>query len=161
MFFWTVKQQSYDYYHLTLGIRLPNVKGKVYRVSIHLVFTIQINPVFWCLKSLNLRLPVSFSGLRRDGKSWMLGRDFSQMFPGKIWFLGNGVWKCRPLKYNIQKISLILSYEGNESTFGLQKHNIIKILNINIMLSCTHLYHFIPVSIHYLQCITLYVTEYW
>ena len=31
--------------------------------------------------------------------------------------------------------------------------NIIKILKIYIMLSCTHLYHFFPVSIQYLQCI--------
>ena len=32
---------------------------------------------------------------------------------------------------------------------------IVKILNIYIMLSCTHLYHFFPVFIHYLQCILL------
>ena len=31
--------------------------------------------------------------------------------------------------------------------------DIVKILNIYIMLLCTHLYHFFLVSIHYLQCI--------
>ena len=31
MFFWTVKQQSLDYYTLILGTRLPSVKGKVYK----------------------------------------------------------------------------------------------------------------------------------
>ena len=30
---------------------------------------------------------------------------------------------------------------------------IVKILNLYFILSCTHLYHFFPVSIHYLQCI--------
>ena len=29
----------------------------------------------------------------------------------------------------------------------------VKILNLYIILSCYHLYHFFPVSIHYLQCI--------
>ena len=31
--------------------------------------------------------------------------------------------------------------------------NIVKILSIYIIIFCTHLYHFFPVSIHYLQCI--------
>ena len=38
MYFWTVKQQSYDYYHLILGIRLPSVIGEDYRVSIYYLF---------------------------------------------------------------------------------------------------------------------------
>ena len=40
---------------------------------------------------------------------------------------------------------------------------IVKMLNLYIILFCTHLYHFFPVSIHYLQCIHCllhYVTEY-
>ena len=40
---------------------------------------------------------------------------------------------------------------------------IVKILNPYIILLCTHVYHFFPVSIHYLQMhlllVTLYVTE--
>ena len=31
--------------------------------------------------------------------------------------------------------------------------DIVKILNLYIILLCAHLYHFLPVSIHYLQCI--------
>ena len=40
--------------------------------------------------------------------------------------------------------------------------SIVKILNLYIILLCTHSYHFFPISIHYLQCIhCLYVTEYY
>ena len=42
-------------------------------------------------------------------------------------------------------------------------YTIVKILNLYIILLCTHLYHFFPVSIQYLQCIHSllhYVTEF-
>ena len=38
-------------------------------------------------------------------------------------------------------------------SFSLNFFCIIKILNLYIILSCTHVYHFFPVSIHYLQCV--------
>ena len=47
--------------------------------------------------------------------------------------------------------------------FKINRCYVVKTLNLHIILLCTHLYHFFPVSIHYLQCIHCllhYVTEY-
>ena len=50
-----------------------------------------------------------------------------------------------------------LSAHHSQTCFLLNMKNckikiIVKILNIYILLSCTHLYHFFPLAIHYLQC---------
>ena len=52
-------------------------------------------------------------------------------------------------------LSIQFIWERNEAQVSSHTETelIVKILNIYIMLSCTHLYHFSPVSIHYLQCI--------
>ena len=97
----------------------------------------------------NSGIPISFLGLRRDGNwpvpnGWtetQLGRGSSRMLgTGKIWFPGNGIRDRRPL---LKWLVILLQH------FPF----IIKILNLYIILLCTHLYHFFPVSIHYLQWI--------
>ena len=52
------------------------------------------------------------------------------------------------IKFGDNKVQLML-----RKVHYLWLAHIVKILNIYVMLSCTQLYHFFPVSIQYLQCI--------
>ena len=57
------------------------------------------------------------------------------------------------------------TYVGSKGNYfllnGWHVRIIVKILNIYIILSCTHLYHFFLVSIHYLQCIFILNKSTW
>ena len=49
----------------------------------------------------------------------------------------------------VHKVFYFLTFYALNTTHSF----IVKILNLYIILSCTHLYHFFPLSIHYLQYI--------
>ena len=81
-------------------------------------------------------------------KSFVLGGFFSskKLVPS----FANLFLECNEPKTTT--IDIHLDTQANCYTVS-KKKSIVKMLNIYIMLSCTHLYHFFPVSIHYLQCI--------
>ena len=62
------------------------------------------------------------------------------------------------LFYLLQDRSLVFRYLFFKP-FALVVASRVKILNIYIMLSCTHLYHFFSVSIHCLQCIHCFLHQ--
>ena len=64
-----------------------------------------------------------------------------------------------PTSPQTQKWCLLLglpksSVPGFIQSLLSQVDGIVKILNLYVILLCTHLHHFFPVSIHYMQCIT-------
>ena len=58
-----------------------------------------------------------------------------------------------PNKENPYKSFYTQVIKCSKKVATLYTENIVKILNLYIMLSCIHLHHFLPVSVHYLQCI--------
>ena len=96
-------------------------------------------------------LLVVFSKLQLDDLiNWLLKCSYNTLNFLNLSILGHFSLKKIYIFFNIVKIA-------NSLCLLEYLHNIfiVKILNLYVILLCTHLYHIFPVSIHYLQCSTL------